>query len=394
MNLRDDVKAFVDGELDEARAAQVQAAMASDSDLRGDIEAMRALGFELRRTAVEHEVKGAEKGLGRFGRSKKRNWFLEAVACCLILGVVGAITFPVFAQSKESAKRTSERSAAKMAEIDQQNRRSDEVESDSGLAPPATGGRAGYEAPLVKNESRLYSEGDLTKFNDVSRGPSVLAPDLIRTAVLNVLVKDSPSAMTEAMAIAKRMGGYHQNSRSVKAQDQTSISEVTLRVPVDRFDMSLDALRKLGEVTEDSSDSQDVTAEIADVGARLKVLRAEEESYVTMLRAGKKVGEILEIKDRLSSVRQQIESLTAQQKALKDQSAYSTISCTFTERPKVEAEKPSGNWTEDAWANAVNGLKGVGRFLGQAAIFLFVYSPIWLPLVLVGWFYSRRSRAG
>lgn len=386
MNLRDDAKAFVDGELEASRLAEIQTAMESDADLRGDIEAMRALGFELRRTAVEHEVKGAEKALGRFGSSKKRNFFLEAFVCCVVLGVVGAITFPVFAQSKESAKKTQAMTEANMRESDSQMKAEGGESVADGLA-------SGRSASPSRSESRLFSPGEPTYFDDTRGRPNVLAPDLIRTAVLNVLVKDAPTAMTEAMGIAKRMGGYHQNSRSTKTQYATSISEVTLRVPVGRFDMSLDALRKLGEVTEDSSDSQDVTAEIADVGARLKVLRAEEESYVTMLRAGKKVGEILEIKDRLSSVRQQIESLTAQQKALKDQSSYSTISCTFNERPKVAEVKPSEGWTDDAWANAVNGLKSVGRFLGQAVIFIFVYSPIWLPVLIVGWFISRRMRA-
>lgn len=420
MNPRDDAKAFVDGELDELRMEQVMNAMETDADLRGDIEAMRALGFELRRVSVDHEVKGVDLAISRFeGRRRFRRWGLAFSGMGLAL-LAMAIIYPSFAQSRSSESVATydigsvSNGVSPVEGVAPAEAGEGAGKHDSGISPdtlnPNAPNNSWFNGRDRKAKSENGSQSDMqaqrggggmtvessgaTNLRDTPPSNSVesLRPDLIRTATLAVKVKDAPFAMNEAMAIAKRMGGYHESSRSAKGEDQQAIADVAIRVPVSRFDTTLIALRKLGEVVEDTSDSQDVTAQIADVGARLKVLKAEEESYVTMLRAGRKVGEILEIKDRLSTVRQEIESLTAQQKSLKNQSSYSTISCSFMERPKVDQPKPPVGWRDDTWANAVNGLQSVGRFLGQAAIFLFVYSPIWLPWVVLGWYLSRRAR--
>jgi predicted nuclease with TOPRIM domain len=144
----------------------------------------------------------------------------------------------------------------------------------------------------------------------------------------------------------------------------------------------------------ENSNAQDVTAEYADLDGRLKELRAEEESYVQMLRAARRVGELMEIKDRLSSVRQQIASMESQRKALANESALSTIRATFEQKVRVEdEEKPKDGGFDETWAKALNGLSAVGEFLGNAAIYLFVFAPIWLPPVLLFWWLGRKARA-
>lgn len=414
MTYRDDAKAFVDGELDELRSQAVEGAMKTDSDLREEIDAMRALGFELKRIAVEHPSKGADKAMGAF---RKRPWWLRpqfAFASVAGLVLVGFVVFPVFAQSKAGALRATRETLAADEDAPANgfvtlngkvpaHRPNKPVTSPSGgesrfggLVNPDTS----IADPTLQAPKSDKGAGYVDAFNDTGDGSGadiggpndVLRPDLIRTATLALKVSSAKTSMENAMAIAKRMGGFYESSHHAKGEEHNASADVTLRVPVSRFDTALTALRALGEVIEDTSEFQDVTAQIADTGARLKVMKAEEESYVTMLRAGRRVGEILEIKDRLSTVRQEIESLTAQQKALKNQSSYSTIACTFEERPRVKEEEPAKGWTDDSWANAVNGLKGVGRFLGQVGINIFVYAPVWLPILFVGWFLLRRAK--
>ncbi|MEQ1823862.1 MAG: DUF4349 domain-containing protein [Fimbriimonadaceae bacterium] len=256
--------------------------------------------------------------------------------------------------------------------------------SDKAEAKPRRGDPGGSGSVSF---SSARNSGPLTSVD------ASLNPQLIRTGSITIRVRSAQDAMNQAIGIAKSMGGYHEASHHSAGKGYDAQADVTIRVPVTRFDRALTALRELGEVTDDSSESQDVTAEIADVGARLKVMRAEEESYVTMLRSGRKVGEILEIKDRLSTVRQEIESLTAQQKALKNQSSYSTISCSFTQRPRAEVKAEPTNWIEDAWANGANGAKSLGRAIATFGIFALSYAPFWLPVVLLGWFLSRRRSA-
>lgn len=391
MSFMDDAKAFVDGELEVMRAAEIERAMETDADLREEINAMKALGFELKRTAVAHPAKGAEMALEGFRRRPLlyRIPVPLVAATCLVVASLSAI--PLFAQEREAAKQSGMSEIA--PSLNARAGKGGAMESDTGLYNGVPSNQV--DGVISGNVQGRGSFAGGEKGGTVPVSPSVaktLQPDLNRTASMSVKVTSAKQALEKAITLSKTMGGFYESSQHSAGENQNPVAQVTLRVPVNMFDTTLTSLREFGEVVDEHSDSQDVTVQIADVGARLKVLRAEEESYVTMLRAGRKIGEILEIKDRLSTVRQEIESLTAQLKTLKNQSSYSTIACSFSERPRVKVEEPPKEWSDDTWANAVNGLKSVGRSLGQAAIFIFVFAPVWLPIAFLGWFLVRRSR--
>ncbi len=397
MSYLDDAKAFVDGELDVMRAAEIERAMETDADLREEINAMKALGFELKRTAVAHPAKGAEKALEGFRRRPLlyRIPVPLVAATCLVVASISAIPLLTGRGGGETAMMTEMAPSASM-----KAGKGGAMESDTGLVNgvnarevPVNGnllGSEGSSSQPMRDFSDMPTTGDNPSIG--STATKVLSPDLIRTASMSVKVISAKQALEKAITLSKTMGGFYESSQHSAGENQNPVAQVTLRIPVNMFDPTLTALREFGEVVDEHSDSQDVTVQIADVGARLRVLKAEEESYVTMLRAGRKIGEILEIKDRLSTVRQEIESLTAQLKTLKNQSSYSTIACSFHERPRVKVQEPPKDWSDDTWANAVNGLKSVGRSLGQAAIFIFVFAPVWLPIAFLGWFLVRRSR--
>lgn len=215
---------------------------------------------------------------------------------------------------------------------------------------------------------------------------------LIRTADLHRRVEDVAIAQRDMIRIATANGGFLAGNNMTGSEGQLPEANVTIRVPVKRFDAVCESIRAMGTLVSDNTNTDDVTTQVADTEARLKVMRAEEDSYVTMLRAARKVGELLEIKERLSSVRQEIESLDAQRKALRDQSSYSTINAVFTQKAKIGTPETPKDWSEDTWSNAVNGLTSALRWLGQVVITVFVYSPLWLPVVLIGVWMSRKAK--
>ncbi|MBI5707869.1 MAG: DUF4349 domain-containing protein [Armatimonadetes bacterium] len=217
---------------------------------------------------------------------------------------------------------------------------------------------------------------------------------VIQSADVNVRVKSVEKAVLDATSLAKSLGGFIENSTNA-GDEKNPEATLVIRVPSYQFDIALKRLTDYGErIGPPAISSQDVTRQYADLSGRLKVLHAEEESYVTMLRGAKKIGEILEIKDRLSTVRQEIQSLEEQRIAVRDQSELSTVTVHFSEKPKIEAAAVPEDWSGDAWVGAVNGLKSVGRFLGMIGIFFFVYIPIWAPPVALFWVLSKKGRQG
>ncbi len=427
---RSDLKAYLDGELTPERAREVEAALAEDPALREEVEFMKVLGLEIQRIKHDPPVQGAEQAIAtarrrpRFSR-KLLTWGGAGFGVLFLL-----VMWPVYAQSKRAAMETA--ATASVAKSDYQF--ADSVGGDQGLArnqgvtgsiplnglnerasrSPLDGasgklkgaqageggfggGSSGY-ATLKKKEAPAEVDGTIERGRSATSAPTVppmstnSSQRLIRTADLALRVDSAKEAQSSAIRIVTGFGGFIASSNLSGSKDSLPTATVTLRVPVRSFDNALESLRKLGDVVSDTSNTDDVTAQVADTDARLKVMRAEEDSYVTMLRAAKRVGELLEIKERLSTVRQEIESLDAQKKALADQSTYSTISATFEQKPKPgQPEAPKG-WADETWANAVNGLGSVGRFLASAGIFLFVYAPIWLPVVIIGWIAVKRSK--
>lgn len=385
-DIREDIKAFLDGELTPERSVEVQSAIDADPALREELEFMRNLGLEIKRLRPEPAVQGASAAMAAVRRSRRPFWLrLETYVAGAIGLLLIAVFFPVFAQSKEAARRSMSESMASAGDSAATPSRGqagkDKVFSDLPQDGFANGGagRAPAEAEVPKTEA------------PPSPAPTTMRQLLIRTATLTVLVPKAEDALAASIRIATSHGGYSSGDNLSIHEGDLPVATVSLRVPVRSFEEVRAQILKLGTMIENNSNTDDVTAQVADVEARLKVMRAEEDSYVTMLRAARKVGELLEIKERLSSVRQEIESLDAQRKVLRDQAAYSTINATFTQKEKIGDPAPPKDWTEDSWTSAINGLKSVGRFLGQSVIYLFVYAPIWAPLVLIGWWLSRRA---
>lgn len=405
MNVRDDLKAYLDGEQSPERAREVEQAIAQDAELRREVDEMKLLGLEIRRVAAMPNVYGAEVAMSAVRGRRPRFRPLAFAGVGLALAVIVIAAFPTFQQAKMAQMETAsageavapmDGAMAPGADSTIKGAPSERTgQEDQGLS---YGGGAAAAGKAAQTEPANGAGGfrDMAK-TEIERTPVVPTDDavggrrVIRTANMGLKVKEAAKAQSEAQSLATRLGGFVASSSLSEDQEGLPSASVVLRVPEKAFDAAMNALRKLGKPTSEVTDGQDVTASIADTAARLKVMRAEEESYVTMLRGARKVGELLEIKERLSAVRQEIESTDAQRKALLDQSALSTISATFEQRPDADKLKAQVGWADDAWGSAVNSLRGVGRLLGSAAINLFVFSPVWLPILLGSLFVLRRK---
>lgn len=379
--LREDLKAYVDGELSPERTKEIEQALAADPSLLEEVEWMKAIGQHLRALRADPTPAGAETALARL--RKRPLWRHPALAGVGLAAVFVAILFPVFSQSRGAA-------GLSMAA------QTDASSPVASKGAPATeeyaraGGSDGAAKAPVPTESNVRTDKAAAP-PSATVAPRAFPQLLIRTAEISLKVESVKEAMKKASQLATANGGFVSGSQASGSEGQLPQGFVTMRVPVRTFDRVCDSLRQLGVVLNETTNTDDVTAQVADVEARLKVMRAEEESYVTMLRAARRVGELLEIKERLSQVRQEIESLDAQRKALRDQASYSTINATFTQKAAVGSPEPPRDWSGDAWTNAVNGLQAALRWLGAGAITVFVYAPIWLPLALISWWLVRRT---
>lgn len=393
MSLREDLKAYIDGELSPERAEEVRQAIGADPQLQQEVDQLRFLGLEIRRLAAEPAVNGREAALSAVRRSSRPWWHplspvgRFAYAGTLLVALVGIALMQRPLRNQFLAATVASESAYPAAGADMAKMKSGEV-----------AGRMPAEAPAVDSKAdggASYEESRPGIGANSAASPDLLDAErrVIQTGSLSLRVENLQEALRQAEAIANAHGGYVENQNDSGSQDQLPRGNMTLRVKSIHFSDVMNQLRALGEKLSESTNREDITRQYADIEGRLRALRAEEESYVTMLRAAKKVGELLEIKERLGSVRQELESYESQRRALANLSTLSTISLSMEQRVKPGQPEKEAGWAEDTWSSALNALTSAGRFLGRLVIFIFVFAPIWLPPALLFWWLARRAKA-
>ncbi|WP_159451275.1 DUF4349 domain-containing protein [Demequina sp. NBRC 110054] len=218
---------------------------------------------------------------------------------------------------------------------------------------------------------------------------------LIVTGNMYMTVEDPIVAADKATSIVEGAGGRI-DARSETAADEYDGGSawLTLRIPADRLDATVEELRDLGTVDEFSTSSYDVTTEVIDLDAKISTLRASTERIEALLDDAADIKDIIQLEDELASRQAELQSLEAQQRGLGDQVSLSTIDLSLTTEPIViiEEESPS-----NFWDGLVAGWEGLVAFLSALLVILGVLLP-WLAVAailalgVVLIFRSRRAR--
>lgn len=184
--------------------------------------------------------------------------------------------------------------------------------------------------------------------------PGTVPPKVVRTADIRIEVEGFGNAWSQANAIAAKHGGFVTNSNTEQVEDELARGTLTMRVPSDKYQAAVDDLGKLGTIAHQRTGGSDVSSSIVDLQARVRTLEAEELQILELLGRTNNVSEVLEIRNRLDGVRQEIESLKAQQQYFEDQVDFATINATIFERgAEPRSEDEDDGIIVDAWDTAL-----------------------------------------
>lgn len=207
-------------------------------------------------------------------------------------------------------------------------------------------------------------------------------PQLIKRAHLSLSVESVEDGFGQVRSIVNAQQGdvlsmedYGDRQRSVNFE---------LRVPADRLDAALDDLAALGEVSNRSISSEDVSNQLVDLQARLANARKSEEALKDIMSRSGEISDVLEVSRELSNVRQEIEQMAAAQKSLQTQVRYSTITLSLESAIALSPQTP-GFTTQlsSSWNAATHSVGGFTTSLLQIGLWLLAYSP-YLLVTLVG----------
>ena len=199
---------------------------------------------------------------------------------------------------------------------------------------PAPAASAAPAAPDGSG-SEEYRKSDVT-----GNGPLI-----VRTGQLTLEIAVLDDALADAEAAVTAAGGYVAASQR-QGDGESAGATVTYRIPAERWDATLAALRAVGtKVLSEQTASEEVTSQVVDLGARLVNLRATESALQAIMTRAAKIPDILEVQAQLTGVRQEIDKLTAQKLSLEKQAALATLTVGFSLPPTVAVTQVQEGWT-------------------------------------------------
>ncbi|HYL40552.1 MAG TPA: DUF4349 domain-containing protein [Candidatus Binatus sp.] len=258
-------------------------------------------------------------------------------------------------------------------------------DSLGGAVPAASAASAVEAGPAALPDQAAGSTSGSSSFGDVSNGRlnDATRPDLliIKTGSLSLQVAGIDAALASASSRIAAVGGYVSGSDRSGDGDQQVATE-TYRLPAAQWDAALVALRGLADkVLAEQTQTQDVTGQVVDLGARITNLKATEAALQAIMAKATKITDVLEVQQQLTDVRGQIEELTTQQTHLQGQAAYSTLTVSYSLKPQAavvtsQRQFDPGAEVDRASASLIEVLQG----LATAGIW---FGIVWLPILLV-----------
>jgi hypothetical protein len=174
---------------------------------------------------------------------------------------------------------------------------------------------------------RSSSSPDAEAPKDVAGTPPLLARHVIRKATIELKTDDVRAVFLKAAMVLNAARGEYVESSELTGTGKEAQAHLTLRVASDRLDDVLNQLRQLAEVRSERVEGQDVTAQVVDIEARLRNEQRVETELLQLLekRQDAPLKEVLELRDKIAQIREEIEKLTAQRDQLSRLVSLATV---------------------------------------------------------------------
>jgi hypothetical protein len=204
--------------------------------------------------------------------------------------------------------------------------------------------------------------------------PSV-GPSIVKTADVHVKVEHDgfQDSFQSVVDLAQRKGGFILSSDT--SGDDARSGSITLRVPADVFESTLNEVTALGRVEDERISAEDVSQEFIDLEARLRNLSAQEAVMLRLMDRANTITGTIRVQNELTGVQLEIERLRGRLRFLEDQTAFSTITVRLSEAGVVAPAEPgtlARSWevARETTSTIVSGILIGGAALAPIAMLL------------------------
>lgn len=209
-------------------------------------------------------------------------------------------------------------------------------------------------------------------------------------ASLDVRVRDVGAGSSRADGIVTAAGGYVERQQADGERPSSASTTTTYRVPAAKYRSVLKQLTGLGTRLSLSQQANNVTEDVADVGARVKSAQASLDRLRTLMKHATDVQDVLSIETQVSQRESELEALQARQRSLDKQVRYATVTLALSGPHAAPQKHDTGLLAglRAGWHGLLVFLTGLLTVVGAVLPFLLVAGP----LGAIGYVVWRRRR--
>ncbi|SDJ54064.1 protein of unknown function [Lachnospiraceae bacterium G41] len=233
-----------------------------------------------------------------------------------------------------------------------------------------TGGYDLYDdVDYYPEEAEYYDEGGYsvgnmsTPITETQANASVAKNrKLIKTVDMTIETVSFDETIANLRNKINAIGGYIESEYSYNGSlynnsSQSKYATITVRVPDTELDGFVNDVSGIGNVTQKTTSTRDVTLNYVDTESKKEMYKAEQESLLALLEKAETIEDITYLTQRLTEVRYNIESMESSLRVYDDLVDYATVNFTINEvkvlTPTVIVEKTPGEELKEGFATSI-----------------------------------------
>ncbi|MDP1710514.1 MAG: DUF4349 domain-containing protein [candidate division WWE3 bacterium] len=215
---------------------------------------------------------------------------------------------------------------------------------------------------------------------------------VVEESNLSLVVLDVPQAADEIVSFAQREGGFLVSSSLEKSEDYP-FAKVVVRVPAAKLRSAVEYFHSLAvEVVSETLMGTDVTKEYEDLDARIQTLQTTIARFEEIRAKATKIADLLEVTREIINLQEQIDALKGQKQYLSDSAKFSRITVYLGTDEFALPYQPEGFRPDVIFKQAVRSVVSLFYGAANAAIWVGVYAVIWLPILVIILYFSKKRR--
>lgn len=242
-------------------------------------------------------------------------------------------------------------------------------------------GNYGADMGGVQQESASGSLADSSQSStNVATNPN---QKLVRKIRMEAESEDLDALLSGIDGRLSELGGYMEMREvyngSARSSSRYRNAELTIRIPAEKLDEFVTHVTESSNIISSNETVDDITLTYSATQSRITALETEQTRLLELLAKAESMSDILDIEERLTDVRTELEKVTSQLRIYDNQVSYGTIYLTVREvKEYTDTTEPETVW-QRIGKGFMESLKDLAHFFTE----LFVAVVVGIPYIVL-----------